>query len=959
VYGQTYNACVKAVYGSGYSPQICVTFQSKFLYPARDLTATAVECNAYLTWKKPQTLADGPDILSMEPRTEFPNPTVDYSPNVYTTSPAGDASDAIWDILFSWNASAASETGCDKAGDFIYTSLWNGTSIKKYQATTGTLLETFDIPGTNGIRDLAYDGTQYWYGGANAGSSIYKMDFVTKTLVSTISTSVASVRHCAYDPTNGGRLWVGGWNDMFLVSMTGTTLATGPAMTSAYGSAYDPDAAGPYLWVHAQNGSPQDEIQQFKIAGTTLTSTGLTHNLGTIPGFNAGIAGGLGAGNVGTKFALIASIQQSPNLIVALELHAATSGGGGGTPPGLIGYNIYRGGNFIHYNPHPDSITYYDYGLNPGTYKYEVKAKYDLTPYGFAGQFGESLGNTAGEKTITTVCGAPLPFYEPWDNGNFVFNQWQPNGHWMVNTGIGNPAPSADFHWDPAITNYSQALTSEVIDASAWTCAKIWLDFDVKLLDRNNTGKEKLTIDLYYNGSWHQKLELTNNGSTAWVPKHLDITSVKGKAFRVRFVANGENSADMLHWYVDNIHAYGICTPPTNLQKSQSQFTTNLTWTAPNCGSGSSGVIMNFIFDDGTAESGVTDNGEVAWLGTEFPISNAYDGVLKEFKIYWMANASGAPFTMQVDVYDMAHTLLGTSATFQPSSDDWITVTAPDIPFAGPFYAMVKWNNNPSQTNYLGWDNNGPYASQDLGWYRDATGAWAKLSTLGLGTGNGCFMIQAKAFVNSDDKMVTLVPGAPATTLAAPVKNLASVNRVMDTHYYGIMGVEMTDESDSSVLTGYNVYRTSNNGALPYAKLNANPLTATTYSDVHPSTTPMGTFWKYYVTSVYKNSADNTILCESSTDTVTVTFPAVGVNELNNGQVMIYPNPASDNVNVKSDFTITRLDVMNFAGQTVLIINDVNSKVTRINVASLSSGVYFVKVTTAEGVRMVKITVTH
>ena len=165
-------------------------------------------------------------------------------------------------------------------------------------------------------------------------------------------------------------------------------------------------------------------------------------------------------------------------------------------------------------------------------------------------------------------------------------------------------------------------------------------------------------------------------------------------------------------------------------------------------------------------------------------------------------------------------------------------------------------------------------------------------------------------------------------------------------------------ESDSSVVTGYNVYRTAATGVAPYTKLNSSVLSATTYVDTYPSSLVSGIF-KYYVTVVYKNSADNSILCEPSTDTITVTFPAVGMNELANSQIMIYPNPATEVVNVKSDYTITGIDVMNFIGQTVYTVSNVDSKTAKLNVVGFKSGVYFVKVSTTEGMRMVKITVTH
>jgi len=968
VYNTVYTACVKAIYGSGYSNPICVTFTSRFLYPARDLTATGIECSTYLTWKKPVTQTDAPQIISITPKQVDAGSPADLSPFAIVTSPSNvDNSTALWDMMFAWPTTTNQETAVVCIGNYIYTCRWAGgpTWFYQYDKTTGVQVSTFDIPGLTACRDFAFDGTNAYATGYT--STINKLDLTAHTIISSLATTGAgNIRHIAYDPVNNG-FWVGDWTTMFLVSATtGNVVATGPAMSNAYGSAYDADPTGPFLWVHAQNGANTDELEQFKITGTTLTATGVVKNVGTFVGFpSGGSAGGLETVTNAGKFGLLGAVQNQ-NWVYAVELRADNGGGGGTgtTPVGLKGYNVYRDGAKIKTIMSPDTLFYYDYNLNPGTYKYDVKALYDLTSYGIAtppAPYGESLMNTAGLQTVTLNCGAPLPFYEPWTSGNFAFNSWTyPAGatnHWSVNTGVGNPAPCADFTWQTVIANYSQALTSEVIDATAWTCAAIWLDFDVKLLDHNATGKEKLTIDVFYNGVWHQKAELTNNGSTNWVAKHIDISSVKGKSFRVRFVANGLNSADILHWYVDNIHAYGICKAPTTLAATQSQFTTTLTWHAPNC-AGTAATLMNFVFDDGTAESGVTDNGEIAWLGTEFPISPMYDGVLTQFKMYWMANATGAPFTMQVDVYSAAHVLLGTSNTFTPPADDWITVTAPNIPFSGPFFAMVKWNNNPTATNYFGWDNDGPYTAQDLGWYRDNTGAWAKLSTFGLGIGTGCFIIQAQALVGGQMKEVTLVPGAQSTPGAkTPANNLTKVNRSVDTYYHGVMGPLVASSADSSLLSGYNIYRTDNSGTGPFSKIGT--VSATTYLDVHPSTTPLASSWKYFVTAIFKNSVDQTMLCEPSSDTILVHFPATGVSELNSGQIMIYPNPATDQVNIKSDYNISRLDVINFIGQQVYSSSNVESKTIKIDVSAFAVGVYFVKVSTTEGMRTVKITVTH
>ena len=242
------------------------------------------------------------------------------------------------------------------------------------------------------------------------------------------------------------------------------------------------------------------------------------------------------------------------------------TGGGGMVPEGLIGYNVYRDGAFIAYVSGADTTWYYDLNLDPDTYEYAVTAVYDLTDYGFPGQFDESL--IEGPQSVNILCGRDLPFFEPWDQSSFSYNDWTfspVQGNWSMNSGLGNPAPTADFSWQPMLYNYEYALESPVLNAGPWTCASLWLDFDYKLVDRNATGDELLSVEVFYNGTWHQKAEYANNGSIDWTSEHFDISSAQGKALKVRFVAMGAASEDILHWYVDNIHVYGICNSPVDL----------------------------------------------------------------------------------------------------------------------------------------------------------------------------------------------------------------------------------------------------------------------------------------------------------------------------------------------------------------------------------------------------------
>jgi hypothetical protein len=62
---------------------------------------------------------------------------------------------------------------------------------------------------------------------------------------------------------------------------------------------------------------------------------------------------------------------------------------------------------------------------------------------------------------------------------------------------------------------------------------------------------------------------------------------------------------------------------------------------------------------------------------------------------------------------------------------------------------------------------------------------------------------------------------------------------------------------------------------------------------------------------------------------------------------------------VKSDFTINSIEVLNYIGQTVYSNQKVDNRSQKVNVSNLTTGIYFVKVSTENGTKTVKITVTR
>jgi len=72
--------------------------------------------------------------------------------------------------------------------------------------------------------------------------------------------------------------------------------------------------------------------------------------------------------------------------------------------------------------------------------------------------------------------------------------------------------------------------------------------------------------------------------------------------------------------------------------------------------------------------------------------------------------------------------------------------------------------------------------------------------------------------------------------------------------------------------------------------------------------------------------------------------------------ISIYPNPATDVLNVVANTNISRVRIINFIGQT-MFDNNVNNSSININTSAYQSGVYIISVETSNGVSTEKITI--
>lgn len=109
--------------------------------------------------------------------------------------------------------------------------------------------------------------------------------------------------------------------------------------------------------------------------------------------------------------------------------------------------------------------------------------------------------------------------------------------------------------------------------------------------------------------------------------------------------------------------------------------------------------------------------------------------------------------------------------------------------------------------------------------------------------------------------------------------------------------------------------------------------------------TPVKFAFRYYVTNGGPSGANSDII---GIDTFSVDR-VLSTDSFFKNNFSIYPNPVNDMVNISSlnDSEITKVSITDINGR---VVKEVNSNVSNISVGDLNAGIYFLKVTTSEGV---------
>ncbi len=945
-YGQTYTAGVRAVYACGISDPVEYTWTSGYLYPPRNLGDEYVygTNEVPLMWNPPMT--EPSTLMAFDRSTYVPGETVATNLEDHASSATFNGSRDIWDILYGFQMEGPSGltglAGAETDGEFIYATVWSSNNIVKF-ATDGTYIETFTIPGVTGLRDLAFDGT-YFYGGA-AATTVFEMDFTNHTLVSSF-TAPTACRAIAYDEDADG-FWANNWDtDLTLFSRSGAVLSTISGPPSIYGLAYDNVSdGGPFLWMFEGTSSGGGcWISQMDIA--TGSPTGVEHSVSNDFG-SAGIAGGLYFdGDIVTgKWTLGGTMQGEGTPAFGYD-QGDNSGGpvSGNVPDGLVSFILYQDGEAIAEIPYEgqDVDAWVNYVINPidpGTYAFDVSAKYDLTQFGFPGDFGESPWE--GTDIVHVAWGFPIPFFEGWDQGTFVFNDWNTDGaNWKINPVVGDPEPSAEFTWDPLLENdYSSSLTSNPITADLMTEGELWLDFDVKLDNRNATGEEMLNVEVYNGTDWNTVATFANTESFDFTGNHINITGyTMSRVFKVRFNAVGQNSFDVISWFVDNIEIYRTCESISDLDVVEYNLEDALlSWNAP-----VEPVIADWLYyDDGANVDGIGGPASFSWAIkfdpsqlsayagaslTKISIYNRTDAT-DELRIYKGTNAATLLHTQALSGLGMEtweEVTLTTPVMLDVTQELWITVYTTD----GANYpaacgnAMGEPNGDLITLDGVLWEHLTDYDLMNTwnlrGYVTDVTGVTAALP-----------MDKPEDVYSNDASLAISGTGSGA-------------NSVLNMNTEG-----------ARVIAGFNVYRKTSEGA-DYEMFDYVPaetgVEAYTYLD---ETTVTGEGYWYQVTCVWESETD---YCESmpgynvpmTEDYVYLVI--INVDDNQASELSLYPNPASDRVTVSSNVAMNGVTVMNYVGQVVYSAKVAGETTLTLNTASYEAGVYVVQINTANGV---------
>ena len=430
----------------------------------------------------------------------------------------------------------------------------------------------------------------------------------------------------------------------------------------------------------------------------------------------------------------------------------------------------------------------------------------------------------------------------------------------------------------------------------------------------------------------------------------------------IRFTAKGMNSFDVINWNVDNIYVYRQCEAPSELDgdyywTEQDDFGAAINWEAPEIPVPPQGWIR---WDDGVLFSGIglTDGGD-------FVVAARWDaGQLIDYQGTSITQLQLAPNDEGFDYIVIkiwkganAGTLLWESGQESPTGGVWNTYTiSPAIPLDVDDELWIGYDivGQPAGSFPAGTD-----AGPAVAGYGDKISldgvSWDNLSDFGLD-----YNWSLAAYVETQDGVVDVITPLVEDRQFSNESTDLSRGEARET------GIAFEDTEGTRDFMGFNIYRQGpddtayelidfvayEEGELEYEYLDEDPFG----DDGYPYEVC------YQVTAVWESETD---YCESMPATSVipiydyVCIMVTGIdNPLAGDLTALYPNPASDRVNVTSSHEMQRITVVNYVGQVVYDAELNDDHQITLNTSTFDAGVYVVRLSTDKGVVTKRLTIT-
>ncbi len=566
-----------------------------------------------------------------------------------------------------------------------------------------------------------------------------------------------------------------------------------------------------------------------------------------------------------------------------------------GEPTVLLGYNIYVDSSFFDNITLPDpeatlDFIFDDQDLLPGIHEFCAKALYN-----------DWISETACDTGLV-IYGVELPFLEDWSSGGFEENLWTyTSGNWIVENEIGNPAPMVTFQGEPGLVNYEAILESYPINATGNLIGRIWLDFDIKLDAAEISNYEQLFVQIWNNNNlvWTTIEEFSAwHAGFDWESKHINIKPyAMNRIFKIRFVATGANSEDIIAWQLDNIHIYRKCDGASDLEIEEHLEYNLLQWEGPDVG----------FWDDWINwDDGVNSGNSIGTGGAvEFDVAAHWiSAQLVQFqgasirKIAFFPAESAATYRVRIWEGSGPDTLVVDQLVVSPVIGQWnyITLSTP-VPLDITRDLWVGYNVN-TTTGYPSGVDDGP-AIDGYGNMMYFEGEWQAL-----------LEINVELDYNWNIACYLVITYPIGTYLA------------------------------------YKLYRETNNSGFQFYSIIDDNI------EFVDSNIVLSDFYCYKLTTFWVKNSDT---CESVPTNTACEVLMLGTgSEQQESQIRIYPNPAQTMVNVTADEEIREVRVYSTLGEKILKL-EIGNLEGVIDVSGLKNGIYFMEVVTENQVAIKKI----